>query len=111
MTTSTRSGLTEEQKQQVRFWIHTIGCDLAACYSQEKNKYKERWGGNIINDIDYDTRLEQGWFNDGVAVICGQLRQQLQLRHMQVNTFSVSTLTAKTHLICSAKFWERLSNN
>ena len=71
---STKSRLTEEQKQQVRFWIRTMGCDLAACYSQEKNIYKERWGDNIINEIDYDTRLEQGWYNDGVAVICGQLR-------------------------------------
>ena len=71
---STKSRLTEEQKQQVRFWIRTMGCNLAACYSQEKNIYKERWGDNIINEIDYDTRLEQGWYNDGVAVICGQLR-------------------------------------
>jgi Bifunctional DNA primase/polymerase, N-terminal len=69
------ASLSDEQKQQIRFWIYTIGCDLAACYSQEKNKYKERWGDNIINDIDYDKRLEQGWYNDGVAVICGQLRR------------------------------------
>jgi hypothetical protein len=66
--------LTEEQKQQVRFWIHTIGCDLAACYSQEKNRYKEYWSNNLTIDVDYDARLENGFYDDGVAIICGRLR-------------------------------------
>jgi hypothetical protein len=75
MTTSTGSRLSEEQKQQVRFWFHTIGCDLVACYSQIKNKFKENWSNNTFKkDIDYEALLEQGFYDDGVAIICSQLR-------------------------------------
>jgi hypothetical protein len=73
MTTSTKSRLTEEQKQQVRFWIHTIGCDLVACYSQIKNKFKEKWSNNTFKI--YEALLKQGFYDDGVAIICGRIRR------------------------------------
>src|ERR1041384_5257435 len=69
------SKLTDKQKDQVRYWIHNIKCDIAACYSKEKNRYKEKWGDNVIYDYDYDSRLEHGFYDDGVAAICGQLRR------------------------------------
>ena len=43
--------------------------------SQEKNKFKEKWGDNVAKEINYFARLEQGLYDDGVAIICGQLRR------------------------------------
>jgi hypothetical protein len=71
------SKLTNEQKDEVRYWINKIGCDLVACYSQQKCQYKEKWGNNTNIDIDYNARLEQGYYDDGVAVICGKLRHDI----------------------------------
>ena len=61
---TTASPLTKEQMLQVRYWIHTIGCDLVACYSDTKSKFKEYWGNNPNQDIDYDARLEHGHYDD-----------------------------------------------
>ena len=44
-------------------------------YSGKKNRYKEKWGENTSGEPDYNTRLEQGHYDDGVAIICGQLRR------------------------------------
>ena len=68
------SRLTNEQKEQVRYWIHTMGCDLVGCYSDSKDKFKESWGNNVNQNIDYDARLENGHYDDGIAIICGKLR-------------------------------------
>jgi hypothetical protein len=69
------SRLTDVQKDRVAYWINTVCCDLVACDSQEKNKYKEKWGDNVTKEINYFTRLEQGLYDDGVAIICGELRR------------------------------------
>jgi hypothetical protein len=67
------SSLTDEQKEQIRYWIHTIGCDLVACITKEK-KPIEKWSDNLLNAEDYDIRLEQGLYDNGVAIKCGQIR-------------------------------------
>jgi putative DNA primase/helicase len=68
------SRLTDEQKNQVKYWIG-LGCDLVACNTRTKKGYKEKWSNNRVNNYDYNARLEQGFYDDGVAIICGQLRR------------------------------------
>jgi hypothetical protein len=77
----TGNQLTEDQKNQVRYWIG-LGCDLVASDTRIKQPI-EKWSENTIGEPDYESRLENGFLNqwgkmvnydDGVAVICGQLR-------------------------------------
>ncbi len=92
MTTFTGSRLTEEQKQQVRYWINTIGCDLVACHTRTK-AIKEYWSNNLNGNIDYDVRLQSGLYDDGVAIICGQLRRG-QHRDKHISVLDFDTLDA-----------------
>jgi hypothetical protein len=55
--------LNDEQKEQIRYWINTVGCDVVACHTRTK-AIKEKWGDNVISDIDYDARLAQGLYDD-----------------------------------------------
>jgi hypothetical protein len=83
--TALHSRLTNEQKDEVRYWINKVHCDIVACYSQQKSKYKENWSDILkVDNIDFESRLENGFINqwnkevnydDGVAIICGQLRR------------------------------------
>jgi Bifunctional DNA primase/polymerase, N-terminal len=75
MTTATISRLTETEKARIRYWIHTIGSDLAAADTRNKDPSLEKWSNNLSDNIDYDRRLEQGLYDRGVAIICGQLRR------------------------------------
>jgi hypothetical protein len=91
MTAATK--LSVDQKEQVRYWIHTIGCDIVACHSDTKDHFKECWGINLTEDIDYDARLEQGLYDDGVAIICGKLRHGPH-KGKYISTLDFDTLEA-----------------
>ena len=93
------SRLTKEQKEQVRYWIHTIGCDIVACYSDAKDKFKEYWSNNLTNDIDYDARLEGGHYDDGVAIICGKLRHGPH-KGKYISTLDFDTLETFLKFLC-----------
>ena len=58
---------------------------------QEKNRYKEKWGENTSGEPDYNTRLEQGHYDDGVAIICGQL----DVVQIKISGYRVLILIAK----------------
>jgi P4 family phage/plasmid primase-like protien len=68
------SRLTDEQKEEVRFWIN-LGVDIVAYYWEQRDKYKEKYSNNRIYNYDYETRLEHGFYDDGVAIITGKLRR------------------------------------
>jgi P4 family phage/plasmid primase-like protien len=69
------SQLSNEQKDQVYLWISRINCDIAACDSRNKDPSIEQWGNNILDEIDYEGRLEQGFYDKGIAIICGLIRR------------------------------------
>src|SRR5438309_1086641 len=69
------SVLTTEQKLQARVWIDTIKADVAACDSRNKDPRVEQWGENISREIDYSARLESGFYDKGIALICGLIRR------------------------------------
>src|SRR5437870_5621954 len=81
METYSASKFFQEQKDQIRYWI-SLGCDLVACDTRIK-KPLENWSENTGGAVNYESRLENGFLNqwgkivnydNGVAVICGQLR-------------------------------------
>jgi hypothetical protein len=78
MTAATK--LSVDQKEQVRYWIHTIGCDIVACHSDTKDHFKECWGINLTEDI-------------GVAIICGKLRHGPH-KGKYISTLDFDTLEA-----------------
>ena len=71
-----RSRLTQDQKNQIRYWI-SLGCDLAACYSQEKNRYKERWGEEKTRYIEIleaeGTKLHAGERHPGTVAMAASM--------------------------------------
>jgi hypothetical protein len=73
METYSASKFFQEQKDQVRYWIN-LGCDLVACDTHIKQPI-EKWSQNTVGEPDYESRLEQGFYDDGVAIICGELRR------------------------------------
>lgn len=75
MTATATSRLTETEKTQIRFWIHTIGSDLVAADTRNKDPSLEKWSNNLSDNIDYNARLEQVLYDKGVAIICGLLRR------------------------------------
>jgi hypothetical protein len=68
------SRLTNEQKDQVAYWIDRVNAELVACISKDK-KPIEKWSDNLVGEPDYHARKEQGVYDNGVAIICGQIRR------------------------------------
>jgi hypothetical protein len=101
-STNKATRLTDEELNQVRIYIHRVGCDLVPCNSRLKNNeqginwIKGKWG-----DIDYDTYDEskyeklllEGWFDDGVCIINGLIRRGA-LKGKYIATFDFDTKAA-----------------
>jgi hypothetical protein len=62
-------------------WIHQTHADLVACYMSTKNdpkgmKFKDYWSKidfNKRNEAKYDELLENGWYDDGFGIRCGEI--------------------------------------
>lgn len=101
MTSSSR--LTEEQLNQVRIFIHRVGCDLVACYSKLKdnkpktNWFKEKWVDGInfdeYDEARYEKLLLEGWYDDGVCIVNGLIRRG-PLKGKYITTLDFDTKAA-----------------
>src|SRR5690348_5878355 len=88
------STLTKDQKGQARFWIDTIGADIAKCNSMAKDPSVERWGSNIGRNMDYGALLEAGNYDQGMAIIAGQLRYGTIYKGKWLTVFDFDNLEA-----------------
>jgi putative DNA primase/helicase len=88
------SSLTPEQRLHARFWIDTIGADIAKCNSKSKDPSVEKWGTNIDREMDYGALLKAGHYDQGMDIICGQLRYGTYYKGKWLTVFDFDILDA-----------------
>jgi hypothetical protein len=72
MSTENKTNLTPEQQKDVANWPYTEHIPILHCDSRSKQVLVSDWPKLDLNNIDYKQNIENGLYDNGVAIRLGK---------------------------------------